>query len=172
MSKRHFNRHQTPTFKCMTCERMTRDTGQGVDHLCMECFNIAGLDNQVNDSGEPCTPEILAECNHMLKIIEKRGGNIEKVREFNEYIWPVAAPAPAPIAAAKHVKFENVRGYATYENAAKRGQAIADARPDLDYRWVVIALPNGRFTPMVVCNNNVPGGPGNFIGEVNVCIIN
>lgn len=71
-----------------------------------------------------------------------------------------------------HAKFENVKGYATYENAAKRGAEVAAKRADINYRWVVIALPNGRFTPCVICNNNVPGGPGNFIGEVNVCIIN
>ena len=71
-----------------------------------------------------------------------------------------------------HVKFENVFGYATYAAAQKRGEEVEAARKDLSYRWVVIALPNGRFTPMVIVNNNVPGGPGNFIGERNVCMAN
>lgn len=73
---------------------------------------------------------------------------------------------------AKHLQFENVKGYATYANAMKRGQEIADARKDVDYRWVVIALPNGRFTPMVLLNNSIPGGPGMFLNEVNVCMAN
>lgn len=73
---------------------------------------------------------------------------------------------------AKQCKFENVKGYATYANAQKRGEQIAAARSDIDYRWVVIALPSGRFTPMVILNNNVPGGPGMFLGEVNVCLTN
>ena len=72
----------------------------------------------------------------------------------------------------KHIKFEGVKGYATYANAEKRGQQIADARKDIDYRWVVICLPNGRFAPMVLLNNNIPGGPGMFIHEVNVCLAN
>lgn len=71
-----------------------------------------------------------------------------------------------------HVTFEKVRGYATYHAAQKRGEDVAARRADIDYRWVVIALPSGRFAPMVIVNNNVPGGPGNFIGERNVCIIN
>ncbi len=70
------------------------------------------------------------------------------------------------------VKFENVEGYATYENAKKRGEQIEAARADVNYRWAVIALPSGRFAPMVVLNNNVPGGPGMFIGERNVCMTN
>lgn len=67
-----------------------------------------------------------------------------------------------------HVKFENVRGYATYAGAQKRGEEIEAAR----YRWVVIALPSGRFAPMVICNNSIPGGSGNFVGERNVCVVN
>lgn len=71
-----------------------------------------------------------------------------------------------------HVKFENVKGYATYANAQKRGEEIAAKNSDLSYRWLVIALPNGRFTPCIVLNNNIPGGPGNFVHEVNVCVVN
>ena len=73
---------------------------------------------------------------------------------------------------AKHLSFKDVKGYATYENAVKRGQEIADARSDVEYRWVVIALPNGRFTPMAIINNSVPGGPGMFLGERNFCMAN
>jgi hypothetical protein len=73
----------------------------------------------------------------------------------------------------KQAQFENVKGYASYANAQKRGEQVAARMPsDVSYRWVVIALPSGRFTPMVVCNNQVPGGPGLFLGDANVCIIN
>lgn len=72
----------------------------------------------------------------------------------------------------QHLKFENVRGYATYAAAQKRGEEVAAARSDVNYRWVVIALPNGRFTPMVIVNNSVPGGPGMFLGERNLCMAN
>lgn len=68
------------------------------------------------------------------------------------------------------LKFEAVKGYATYANAQKRGEEIEAKNPDLQYRWVVIALPSGRFTPMVIGNDKT--GPQFFLGEVNVCIAN
>jgi hypothetical protein len=73
---------------------------------------------------------------------------------------------------AKHLTFEGVKGYATYETARKRGEEVAAARGNVDYRWVVIALPSGRFAPMVIINNNVPSGPGIFLGERNLCMAN
>lgn len=74
--------------------------------------------------------------------------------------------------AAHHLKFDGVHGYKTYENAQKRGEEVAAKCSGVDYRWVVIALPNGRFTPMVLVNNSIPGGPGMFLGEINVCSAN
>jgi hypothetical protein len=71
-----------------------------------------------------------------------------------------------------HVQFENVKGYATYAAAQKRGQEVEAARKDVEYRWVVIALPSGRFAPLVILNNSIPGGPGMFLGERNVCMAN
>jgi hypothetical protein len=70
------------------------------------------------------------------------------------------------------VEFAGVEGYKTRENAVKRGEEIAATRTDVECRWVVIALPNGRFAPLVVLNNSVPGGPGMFLGERNVCLVN
>lgn len=64
------------------------------------------------------------------------------------------------------------KGYKTYKTAWLRGVEIATARPGLDYRWVVVALPNGRYAPLVVINDKVPGGPGPFLGELNVCLVN
>lgn len=168
----HFRSFQKPTFKCMTCDRNTRDTGQGVDHLCMECFNIASLDNQVNDSGEPCPPDVRAECDRQLKIIEKRGGNIKKVMESNEYIYGNDDGPKVVTPLAKHLTFKDVKGYATYAAAQKRGEEVAMAHSGTEYRWVVIALPSGRYTPMVIINNNVQGGPGEFLGERNLCMAN
>jgi hypothetical protein len=70
------------------------------------------------------------------------------------------------------VKFEGVHGYATYAAAQKRGEEVERQRGDINYRWVVVALPNGRFAPMVVLNNSIPTGPGMFLGERNVCMSN
>lgn len=72
----------------------------------------------------------------------------------------------------RHLKFENVKGYATYAAAQKRGEEVAASRQDVSYRWVVIALPSGRFAPMGIINDNVPTGPGMFLGERNFCMAN
>ncbi len=71
-----------------------------------------------------------------------------------------------------HAKFDQVKGYATYANAQKRGEELEKQIQDVEYRWVVIALPSGRFAPCVILNQSVPGGPGMFLGEINVCVIN
>lgn len=74
-----------------------------------------------------------------------------------------------------HAKFEGVKGYASYERAKLRGEVLEaqfKGTAEFEYRWVVIALPSGRFTPCVILNNSIPGGPGMFLGENNVCVIN
>lgn len=86
MKHDHFN--YRGKFVCHICNRMTRDTGQGVDHLCMECYEICGYDNQVNDDGADAPPPAtLKECNRLLAVIKKRGGDAEKVKKCNQYIW-------------------------------------------------------------------------------------
>jgi hypothetical protein len=92
---KHFKRGQNPTFKCVTCERNTRDTGQGVDHLCEDCFEIAGLDNMINDSGKPVDAATLKECTARLAKIKKLGGNVEHVKAANTYIWATASDKAA-----------------------------------------------------------------------------
>ena len=73
---------------------------------------------------------------------------------------------------AQQVVFEGVKGYATHAAAQKRGEEIARNRSNVAYRWAVIVLANGRFAPLVIINDSVPGGPGMFLGERNVCITN
>jgi hypothetical protein len=72
----------------------------------------------------------------------------------------------------KHITFDGVKGYATYAAAVKRGEEVAAQRASVDYRWLVIALPTGRFVPMAIINSQVQGGPGMFIGERNFCMAN
>jgi hypothetical protein len=86
----HFRRFQTPTSKCSLCDRMTRDTGQGVDHLCHECYDVCGIDNMINDDGNSAETRAKyePEANRLLAVIGKRGGNVEKVKRHNSFVWP------------------------------------------------------------------------------------
>lgn len=86
--------------------------------------------------------------------------------------WQMAITNHIEGVAAYQVAFHEVKGYKSYETAQKRGEEIARNRSDVSYRWCVIALPNGRFAPLVIVNDKVPGGPGLFLGERNVCITN
>jgi hypothetical protein len=52
MTKRYFERGGRGVFKCEICGRNTRRTDQGADsELCSECWELAGIDNAVNDNG-------------------------------------------------------------------------------------------------------------------------
>lgn len=85
------------------------------------------------------------------------------------------APAPAAKLGVRvtQAAFEEVKGYATRERAVKRGEEVACSLPfNASLRWVVIALPTGRFAPCFIINQNVPGGPGLFLGLTNVCLVN
>ena len=96
MAIRNFRRGRGPTtFQCQVCERMTRDTGQGVDHLCEQCFDIAGLDNMVNDNGyQPGTPDFdkaRSECDALLEKAVRLGSNGDLIKKSNSFIWCLAA---------------------------------------------------------------------------------
>ena len=144
-SNSFFRRGQRPTFKCVTCTRTSRDTGDGVDHLCHQCFEIASYDNQVNDSGEPCPPDTLAYCERMLREAVKKGGNEQRIRAHNEYIWPkkpvkekeVPIDAPSPI-----FNIDTSKSYKTEKALmgalAKLG--LVELRP------LVVCNRAGRFT--------------------------
>ena len=87
MQHRHFN--YRGTFVCHICNRKTRDTGQGVDHLCEPCYEICGMDNAINDGCDASTAKSYRkECERLLKVIVKRGGDAVKVRKCNQFVWP------------------------------------------------------------------------------------
>lgn len=76
------------------------------------------------------------------------------------------------------ITYDNVKGYATYANAQKRGAEVASRLEQYCgkgnewwVRWLVVALPNGRFAPAFNVSQ-VPGGPGPLLSEVNVCTFN
>jgi hypothetical protein len=76
-------------FACETCGRNTRMAGQGNDTLCPECWELAGIDNHVNDNGsEALTAGVVAERDALLRKAVARGGNEDAIRASNAYLWP------------------------------------------------------------------------------------
>lgn len=87
-----------PIFKCVICKRNTRQAGQDVTHLCAQCYEIAGIDNAINDNGgRPGMPEFEDQrprLNALLKRIGQLGGNVQAVKDANSYAFP---PPPLPL---------------------------------------------------------------------------
>jgi hypothetical protein len=90
-NNRFSGRFGKPTFKCQCCLRTTRETGQGVDHLCEDCWEIAGIDNSINDSCGERSPKDFPELEERLKHVQKLRGDVERVKNLNEYAFPKEA---------------------------------------------------------------------------------
>lgn len=66
-------------YKCVSCKRATRNTGdEGQLELCYECFELAGLDNQINDSGEVPSKETKQYINELADRLRKHGVDMSK----------------------------------------------------------------------------------------------
>ncbi len=51
MRNKHFRRGQG-AYTCQSCGKLTRDTeGEGGCRLCLDCFNLAGIENSISDNG-------------------------------------------------------------------------------------------------------------------------
>jgi hypothetical protein len=90
MRKSQFTRGQS-TFLCGVCRRRTRDTGSnGQCELCPHCYEIAGLDNMLNDERSQRVAENYIEAISLLAACVKLGGDEKAIRQSNEYAFPVS----------------------------------------------------------------------------------
>lgn len=53
MALKNFRRGET-TYTCNSCKKNTRNVGgdEAQCQLCLDCFNLAGIDNHLSDNGE------------------------------------------------------------------------------------------------------------------------
>ena len=63
-------------YACRCCGRNTRSAGRGDNEharLCAECFDLAGEENSLSDTGEfyDSIPNVLA----LIKAVQDKGGN-------------------------------------------------------------------------------------------------
>jgi hypothetical protein len=87
MSNSRFQRGHG-VFNCGVCGRKTRGDGesQGCD-LCGQCYELAGWDNHHNDNGSKPDADEMVTFNALLADIGKKGGDVQKVKELNDYLW-------------------------------------------------------------------------------------
>lgn len=77
-------------YKCRCCGINTRETGSGESEttLCADCYELCGMDNFCNDNGQ--TPEqagYVAEVARCVANIERKGGNVKRVKDWNDYLF-------------------------------------------------------------------------------------
>lgn len=70
------------TFACTLCGRTTRDVDQGGTDLCPECYELCGLDNEINDDGRKPTGREQAHAAKLLASISKKGGAAKLEAQF------------------------------------------------------------------------------------------
>jgi hypothetical protein len=91
MRNRFSNLGNGAVFNCAVCGRRTRENDTGGTGLCYHCYEIAGYDNMVNDSdykpGSKEYTDAKAECDKLLADAIKKGGNAERIKGLNGYIW-------------------------------------------------------------------------------------
>jgi hypothetical protein len=88
--KQHFQRNGGGVFRCEVCDRSTRRVDQGHDsRLCPQCWDLAGLDNTVNDNGptEPSLGDWTTYRDALLADAVAKGGNAEQIKKEFTYLW-------------------------------------------------------------------------------------
>ena len=84
-----FTRTSGSTYTCDLCGRLTRNTGEqaiGSD-LCPQCWDLCGLDNEANDTGESLSAGMMKHAEAQLDEIRRKGGDADKVRKFCGYLF-------------------------------------------------------------------------------------
>lgn len=90
-TRQHFERGGRGVFKCQVCDRGTRRVDQAYDsECCPQCWDLAGLDNTVNDNGANCEQlgDWRAYRDQLLVEAVKHGGNADKITSEFTYLWP------------------------------------------------------------------------------------
>jgi hypothetical protein len=77
-------------YVCRCCGIRTRETGSGEAgcELCVDCFEIAGIDNGINDDGRAPTERERVELEQRVANIASKGGSVATVREWNTFAFP------------------------------------------------------------------------------------
>jgi hypothetical protein len=85
--KSHFNQGRS-TFICGICGRRTRIAGQPIDaECCLECWELAGLDNMVNDGCAPLD-EVIDERDALLLRAMRKGSDGKRIRKSFTFLFP------------------------------------------------------------------------------------
>jgi hypothetical protein len=90
-----FSRFQrgSGVYTCVSCARKTRATGNKDNEnigLCVEYFEIAGLENQISDSGD-ADGSLAKKIAHYTEECISKGGKLNKTAPANDHAEPMKA---------------------------------------------------------------------------------
>lgn len=88
-----FQRRGRGVFKCCTCNRSTRQTGEtGDSECCSQCYDLAGWENHISDNGLEDVSERDRACiREAWNAAIKAGGCAESMRrQFDKSLVDIA----------------------------------------------------------------------------------
>ena len=86
-NRNRFTRFE-PLFNCSLCNRRTRNPDHSGTMLCAECYELAGMDNHVNDNGLTLDEKIISERDALLNAAVSKGGDAERIKSSCDFLWP------------------------------------------------------------------------------------
>lgn len=103
MNNSHFRRGSS-VYTCNLCGVRTRETGHGESgcELCKDCFELCGIDNELNDDNRIAEHRETILISHHLSNIASKGGSIDKVRAFCRFLYLTQADCDERARTAKN----------------------------------------------------------------------
>lgn len=71
-------------YACSCCGKMTRSTGRGDNEhcgLCVDCYDLAGIENGISDNGPECVAEYGQAAKPILERRPELGDKFPSVRD-------------------------------------------------------------------------------------------
>lgn len=94
MTKSKFAKGQS-TFTCRCCKRLTRDTGgEGGVELCAQCYELAGLENELSDYG--VSKDLVQSAVVYFEQLMEKGIKADTLEAQFKDLWTAAYAAKAP----------------------------------------------------------------------------
>jgi len=136
-----YSRFNKRGLKCAICGRTFNEHSS--DHVCPECFEVAGIDNEVNDHGpEAFTASTAAQLGSYLAAIAKKGGDIEAVKASNDYIDWTRVPVVARRAGKTGGDTTATNGVGAQVTVEVNGKTASYR--SVAHAFTMLALPMGK----------------------------
>ena len=129
--------HGQGAFACRNCQRKTRDTGDnGQVQMCPECYELAGLENALSDSGEEVFKEAgyVAVASEQLASLANHIG-IERAEALHPEMASLVHASDTPV--EQPITQEAITAYSVAVAGNVKGEAYSEL--------ILVNAPAARF---------------------------